>query len=87
MRYKYLTSDYQSQTLDSAYQFSSDWDESEGNGIARDAAEDYHSNHDGWESIWPIKITVYKMDGSLIGKYSVDREAVPQFYAYEIKGD
>lgn len=46
---------------------------------AVEAAEDYHSNHDGWESSWPLLITVLA-DG-VTKTFSVDREAVPQFWA------
>jgi hypothetical protein len=53
--------------------------------IAEDAGEDYHSNHDGWEDDWPVDITLFKEDGTLIGKFTVELEHVPQFSASEIK--
>jgi hypothetical protein len=52
--------------------------------VAVDAAEDYHSNHDGWESVWPLDIFIYESEeGPAIARFEVEREAVPQFYAWE----
>jgi len=45
---------------------------------ATEAAEDYHSNHDGWESRWPQKFTV-EVEGDR-ATFEVDREAVPTFH-------
>jgi len=53
--------------------------------IAEDAAEDYHSNHDGWESSWPVKIEVFNGTRSL-GVFEVEREMEPVFRATEDKG-
>jgi hypothetical protein len=52
--------------------------------IAEEAAQDFHSDHDGWEADWPLTIAVMK-DGEVLGKFTVEREAVPEFQAYEIK--
>ena len=51
--------------------------------VAEDAAEDYHDNHDGWESSsWPVEITLYEtQDGPALGVFEVDREAQPVFMA------
>jgi len=27
--------------------------------VAQEAAEDYHSNHDGWEDTWPLNISLH----------------------------
>ena len=46
------------------------------------AADDYHSNHDGWECGWPLEFDVWDYDTEeYVGRYSVDRETVPQFHA------
>ena len=51
---------------------------------AVDAAEDYHGNHDGWESAWPIDFYIYESeDGPPVGRFEVERETVPQFHAWE----
>ena len=51
---------------------------------ARWCAEDYHDNHDGWESFWPLEITVYATeDGPAVGTYVVDREHKVSFTARE----
>lgn len=56
--------------------------------FAQDAAEDYHRNHDGWESVWPVVVTLYTDDSEEaqeVAKFKVDRVPVPSFEAYEIK--
>lgn len=58
--------------------------EEDGEYIAQEAAEDYHSCHDGWESIWPLVITIYS-EGRVVGKYDVERDVEPVFYATEVK--
>lgn len=52
--------------------------------VAIDAAEDFHSNHDGWESVWPMDFTIYESEeGPAVGRFEVERETVPQFHAWE----
>ena len=46
--------------------------------LAQDAADDYHSNHDGWEDKWPLTFCVL-FEGEW-HTHKVDREAVPSFY-------
>ncbi len=48
--------------------------------VAVEAAEDYHSNHDGWESSWPIDFEIIDADGISLGTFEIDREAVPHFF-------
>jgi hypothetical protein len=53
--------------------------------LAVDVAEDYHSNHDGWESRWPLDIDLYETeDGPIVARYEVERESVPSFSAREL---
>jgi hypothetical protein len=52
--------------------------------VATDLAEDYHSNHDGWEAHWPLQIRIYD-DGVEVARFSVERENEPVFYAWEIE--
>ena len=47
---------------------------------ARECAENYHHQHDGWEASWPVDIALY-IDGVLIGVFEVEREAEPVFIA------
>lgn len=50
--------------------------------IAKLCAENYHSEHDGWEAAWPLDITLYESeDGPAIATFEVNREAEPVFYA------
>lgn len=63
------------------WELDSAWDGENPVSMAEEAAADYHSNHDGWEASWPVEITLYRMDGSEIGRYKVEREAEPVFYA------
>lgn len=52
---------------------------------AEDAASDYHSNHDGWESHWPLTFVIYESEaGPELARFSVDREAAPQFTAAHV---
>ena len=51
-----------------------DWDL-----VARDLAEDYHNEHDGWESSWPLEFRIYK-DGECVWSGEVDREMEACFY-------
>ncbi len=45
--------------------------------VAEDAAEHYISNHDGWESSWPLTFSIYETDSDeLLGKFEVYCESV-----------
>ncbi len=56
-----------------------------GDCLAEKCADDYHSNHDGWESSWPLTIAIRETeDGPTIARFSVDRETVPQFTAKQL---
>lgn len=52
---------------------------------AEKAAEEYHSFHGGWESSWPLTFVLIDEANKELGRFSVDRESVPQFSATEIK--
>lgn len=53
---------------------------------AVDAAEDYHSNHDGWEARWPLTFAIYETeDGPEVGRFTVEREYEPQFNASPVR--
>jgi hypothetical protein len=54
---------------------------------AQECAEDFHDNHDGWEcNSWPYTFALReKEDGPVVGRYAVEREAVPSFCATLIK--
>jgi hypothetical protein len=55
------------------------WEASE---VAAEVAEDYHSNHDGWESSWPLTFALYETeDGPEKARFSVDRATVARFTA------
>jgi len=55
-------------------------------GVAEKAGEDFWNNHDGWEDTWPLVISLHEFEeGPELGRYSVDMEGVPTFYASEIK--
>jgi hypothetical protein len=65
-----------------AYEISSSFDAEDGiDWIAEECAEDYHSNHDGWECSCPIDFYIYGLDGVLLGVCEVERETVPNFVA------
>lgn len=48
---------------------------------AEDAAEDYHSNHDGWEYKWPLTFRIRDENGRDLGEWEVSMEMVPSFSA------
>lgn len=52
---------------------------------ASEAASDYHSNHDGWESSWPEKITLVTDDGEFT--FIVERDYDPVFTATRLDDD
>lgn len=52
--------------------------------VATDLADDYHHNHDGWEDDWPLELRIYK-DGEEVGRFKVERESQPVFYAWEVE--
>jgi hypothetical protein len=49
--------------------------------IAEQAAEDYHANHDGWEDYCPLEFSIWLEDGTPLGTFSIELEAVPTFSA------
>jgi hypothetical protein len=54
--------------------------------LAEFCADEYHSNHDGWENSWPLNISIAESeDGAIIATFSVEREAQPVFYATKVK--
>lgn len=48
--------------------------------VATDLADDYYSNHDGWEEKWPVEFRIYKND-ECAWKGNVTCEMEPAFYA------
>ena len=67
------------------HEFVSGLDEEDSEYLAQNAAEDYHSNHDGWEASWPLEITLFREDETTIGVFDVDRDVEPVFIAREVK--
>ena len=52
--------------------------------LAEEVAEDYCYNHDGWESRWPLDITLELADGT-VKTFSIEQEMVPHFEATEVQ--
>lgn len=42
-------------------------------------ADDYYSEHDGWEDTWPLEFRVYDDSGAEVGRWSVSQEYSPSF--------
>lgn len=64
---------------DSRYRFTPN-DTSGDAWTAEEAANDYHSNHDGWESSWPLTFRLFKTeDGPPLGDFEVAMEYEPVF--------
>lgn len=51
--------------------------------IVDELADDFHSNHDGWEASWPLQIRVYER-GQEVARFQVEREYEPSFIAWEL---
>jgi hypothetical protein len=51
--------------------------------IVDELADDFHSNHDGWEASWPLQIRIYER-GQEVARFEVEREYEPSFIAWEI---
>jgi hypothetical protein len=58
--------------------------EAAGCDLADEAAEDYHYNHGGFESVWPIEFRLYDENGGELGTYLVERDVTPYFISEEI---
>jgi hypothetical protein len=57
-------------------------DDSHDRFTAQACADDYHSNHDGWESHWPLTFVLYESeDGPEVARFHVERDYDPIFYA------
>lgn len=69
--------------LEPDYSFESCWDADDLEWLAEDAANDYHSNHDGWEASWPVKFAIFDGD-TVLGKFEIELEFQPSFSAEEI---
>jgi|WetSurMetagenome_2_1015567.scaffolds.fasta_scaffold183234_3 hypothetical protein len=79
-RFKYFIEDY-GENPEDAYTLKTRWEKNNLDYVAEDAAQDYHDRHDGWESVWPLTIVILDEELNELGRFSVEREAVPQFHA------
>ena len=62
-------------------------DESDQETLIEEAADDYHSNRDGWEASWPCAFALAATkDGPEMARFEVDRETRPEFHAMRIAG-
>lgn len=52
---------------------------------AQDCAQNFWTNHDGWECSWPLNFTLYSPDGKTLGTFEIEQEYDPVFSAYPIK--
>lgn len=60
-------------------------DESDQVSLAEEAADDYHSNHDGWEASWPITFALAATeDGPEVARFEIERETRPEFHACRV---
>jgi hypothetical protein len=57
-------------------------DDSWNDDLAERCADDWHSNHDGWEASWPRTFVLFRdKTGPAFARFTVDREYAPQFSA------
>lgn len=71
--------------IDSLYTLETIWDEDDADYIAADCGQNYYREHDGWEVIWPIEVTIWTLRGRKIGLFSVELEHEPTFSARPLK--
>lgn len=72
--------------LDDVFVIETQWDitdDIDQSWIAEECADDFHSNHDGWESTWPMKFKLWDPQGNVVGVFEVDREYTPTFHAWK----
>ena len=69
--------------FDHALEFESDHDTEFMDWVVEDCANDYHSEHDGWESSWPLTLRIWTETGEVLGDYLVERDYDPVFYAHK----
>ena len=81
MKYRYSVDD---EDIDNSYDFETNWGHDELEYVAEEAAKDFHSNHDGWESSWPLDIFLFSITGDALGGFSVELEHQPSFCASKI---
>ena len=73
-------------TAEDAYECDTTWSDEFPHRVAEDCADDYHSNHDGWECSWPIELVVLsQFANEPLGTFEIDRETTPVFYAHEVR--
>ena len=70
-------------SIEHSYEFQSNWKRDNADWIAEDAADNFHSEHDGWEASWPMKLSIVFDDGT-IETFEVERETVPTFSAARV---
>jgi hypothetical protein len=78
---KYYIEDHGGSPED-CFELKTKWSEKYLRWVAQDAAENYWNNHDGWEASWPLEFVILGDELEELGRFTVDMEAVPQFYAY-----
>ena len=78
-KYKYQVDDSKFDKW--AFDLKTNWDSDCLGHVAEAAADDYHSNHNGWEAHWPCDIYIFDLDGNPLGVFVVQREAEPVFLA------
>ena len=52
---------------------------------AQDCAQNFWTNHDGWECSWPLNFTIYTPDGKILGTFEIEQEYDPVFSARSIE--
>jgi hypothetical protein len=52
---------------------------------AEEAADYFFCEHDGWDSTWPLTFVLLDDSGVEVGRFMVEMEARPSFYAYKVE--
>lgn len=84
-QYRYYLPDH-GQGAEDSYQIESNNEPEFLEYVAQDAAMDYHNNHDGWESSWPLDFIILDEEGRELGRFEIDREYDPCFVVSTKRG-
>lgn len=79
IKYFYIANPTSGDTFEDAEDFHSLCPPNSANFLAEDIAEQVWDDG-GWEYIWPISIQIYDENGTSLGIFKVDQEAVPSFF-------
>jgi hypothetical protein len=77
MQIKYIIED-NGQTIDDAFEFETNWTENNLEELAEATADNYYSEHEGWDASWPLTFQLFTTKKNL-GRFKIQLEFDPLF--------